>query len=260
MLKIIRRMIPQWGTTYGPPEEGQFPAVMLLHGSEGGWSGWSHRNAALLAAEGFLAFPFSYSRGGNAWNAGSIENVPLDRSAEALAALQAFPASSGKIGLYGVSRGAEHALLLTSLMARDNLDGLPNAVAAHSPPDVVCGAFDARSWRDIGDPGWRPWDPARRAWSWRGSSDELLPTTPIEIECFAGPLFLSHGTADRVWSVEMTQRLDARLRRHGRQAEVHYYEGQDHILDAAAENQHNLHLVSFFARTLTTSGTEAQPV
>ena len=40
MLSIVRRLLPEFGTTYGPPGDGPFPAVLLLHGSEGGWSGW----------------------------------------------------------------------------------------------------------------------------------------------------------------------------------------------------------------------------
>ncbi|WP_234247147.1 hypothetical protein [Billgrantia desiderata] len=83
--------------------------------------------------------------GGNAWNAGHIVDCPLDRTAQALAALRDFPFVGPRVGLYGVSRGAEHALLLTSLMARDEMPGIPEAVAAHSPPDVVCGGFDAWS-------------------------------------------------------------------------------------------------------------------
>lgn len=118
-LNIVRRLLPEWGTTYGPPGERPFPTVMILHGSEGALSGWSHRNAVLLAAHGFLAFPFGYSQGGNVWNAGSIHEVSLDRSVAALEALRGFDVSSGRVGLYGVSRGAEHALLLTSLMARE---------------------------------------------------------------------------------------------------------------------------------------------
>ena len=35
MLSIVRPRLPEFGTTYGP-----FPTVLLLHGSEGGWSGW----------------------------------------------------------------------------------------------------------------------------------------------------------------------------------------------------------------------------
>jgi hypothetical protein len=176
-LKIIRRPLPNWGWGYSPPGDGPFPAILLLHGSDGKWSGWSHRTAAILAAYGFLAMPYGYSNGGNSWNAGDIIDVPLDRTAEALAALRAFSFSGNRIGLYGVSRGAEHALLLASLMARDGVAGLPDAIAVHSAPDVVCGAFNARMWRDSGDPGWQPWDPANRAWTWRGSSEELLPTT-----------------------------------------------------------------------------------
>ncbi|RYH05149.1 MAG: alpha/beta hydrolase [Alphaproteobacteria bacterium] len=250
MLKIVRRLIPDWGTTYGPAGDGPFPAVMVLHGSEGAMSGWSHRNAVILAAHGFIAFPFGYSIGGNAWNAGSIENVAIDRGAEALQAFRAFPATTNKVGLYGVSRGAEYALLLTSLMSQERMDGAPDAVAAHSPPDVICGAFDARRYRDAGDPGWTSWDVAQRAWTWRGSSEDLLPTTPIPIESFDGPLFLSHGTADRVWSVKMTERLVARLRAAGRQPEMHLYEGQDHIPDSAGENEHHDHLIRFFGRHL----------
>lgn len=45
-------------------------------------------------------------------------------------------------------------------MARDGVAGLPDAAAVHSPPDVICGAFNAKVWRDSGDPGWQPWDPA----------------------------------------------------------------------------------------------------
>ena len=129
-LKIVRRLIPKWGTTYRPPGEGPFPAIMVLHGSEGACSGWSHRNAAILAAHGFLAFPFGYSEGGNAWNAGNITDVSLDRTVEALDALRDFSFTGSRLGMYGVSRGAEHMLLLASLMARDGMTGLPDAFSS----------------------------------------------------------------------------------------------------------------------------------
>jgi dipeptidyl aminopeptidase/acylaminoacyl peptidase len=249
-LKIVRRSLSGWGSGYSPPGDGPFPAILLLHGSNGSWSGWDYRTAAIFAAHGFLAIPFGYSKGGNNWNAGNISDVPLDRTVEALAALRRFGLSGNKIGLYGVSRGAEHALLLTALMAKDDIDGLPDAVAVHAPPDVICGAFDAKMWRDAGDPGWQPWDPASRAWTWRGSSEQLLPTTPIEIERFQGPLFLSHGTRDTVWSVEMTRRLWERLKQHGRTPEVHLYEGEGHGLSSDAENKQHECLIDFFARHL----------
>ena len=247
---MISRPIRGWGMAYSPPGEGPFPIIMVLHGSEGAWSGWSYLAAAILAGHGFVAFPLGYSTGGNFWNAGNIWDVSLDRSVDALRALQALEFGSGKVGLYGVSRGAEHALLLAALMARDGIEALPDAIAVHAAPDVVCGAFIGAAWRDRGDPGWQSWDPSRRAWTWRGSSEALLPSTPIEIERYAGPLYLSHGEQDRVWSVEMTRRLEARLRRHGRSPEVHYLPGQDHGPRGEDENEHYARLVTFFRNKL----------
>lgn len=249
-LKIIRRLLPDWGTTYGPPGNGPFPAIMLLHGSEGGPSGWSHRLAVIFAAHGYLAYPHSYSIGGNAWNAGSIIDVPLDRTVQALDALRAFPFAGSRHALYGVSRGAEHALLLASLMAKEGLAPL-DAIAVHSPPDVICSGFHSATWRDKGDPGWLASDPGRRAWTWRGSSENLLPTTPIAVETIPSPLFISHGTVDRVWSVEMTRRLEQRLTAAGRKPELHYLDGQDHMVDGATENDLNEKLLAFFGRTLS---------
>lgn len=249
-LRIINRSLRGLGQAYSPPGDGPFPTVLVLHGSEGAWSGYSYLSAAILAAHGFLAVPFGYSVGGNAWNAGNILDVPLDRTAEALSALHALPIS-GKVGLYGVSRGAEHALLVTSLMARDEVPELPDAVAVHAPSDVICGAFIGANWRDTGDPGWQAWDPALRAWTWKGASDALLPTMPIEIERYVGPLLLTHGANDTMWSADMTRRLAARLRLHGRTPEVHILPGQDHAPMGAGENAYHRCLIDFLHRALT---------
>ncbi|MFG6178185.1 alpha/beta hydrolase family protein [Halomonas sp. THAF12] len=250
MLNIVRRLLPEFGTTYGPAGDGPFPGILILHGSEGGFSGWSHRLAVLFAAHGFLAYPHAYSRGGNVWNAGAIEEVALDRTAEAMAALRESAYCSGQVGMHGVSRGGEHALLLASLMAEEGLAGQADALAAHAPADVVCGAFDARSFRDSGDPGWQAWDAASRAWAWRGSSERLKPTTRIEIERYAGPVLLSHGVEDATWSVDMTRRLAERLGARGGYVETHLYEGEGHMLRGEAENLHHEQLLRFFTRFL----------
>ena len=158
----------------------------MLHGSEGAWSLHSYMGAALLAAHGFLVLPFGYSVRGTPWAAGDIRDIRIDRTAEAVEALRADPRTNGRLGVYGLSRGAEHALLLASLMARDGVAGAPEAVAVLSPPDVVVGAFLAASERERGDAGWTVYDHAARAWTWRGTSDGLLPTTPIAIERYRG--------------------------------------------------------------------------
>ena len=95
------------------------------------------------------------------------------------------------------------------------------------------------------------WDPADRAWTWQGSSEDLKPTTPIEIERYDGPLFISHGTEDKVWDVAMTRRLEERLRATGRDTEIHYYDGEDHILTSDAENENMERLLAFFGRHLS---------
>jgi dipeptidyl aminopeptidase/acylaminoacyl peptidase len=72
----------------------------------------------------------------------------------------------------------------------------------------------------------------------------------MEIERFEAPLFLSHGTQDATWSVEMTRRLSDRLNRQGRNPEVHLYEGEGHGFSSDAENRHHELLIDFFARHL----------
>lgn len=84
-----------------------------------------------------------------------IRDVALDRPAEALAMLHSLLLSS-KVGHYGASRGAEYALLVTSLMVWDGVPGLPDAVAVHAAPDVICGAFISANYRDSGNPGGGP--------------------------------------------------------------------------------------------------------
>jgi dienelactone hydrolase len=115
-------------------------------------------------------------------------------------------------------------------MARDS-PGLPHALAALSASDTIVGAFIESSFRpDSAAKAARrgPWEgtPIRLdpkcAWCWRGTSKQLLPGSPIEIERYDGPVFLSHGEKDDVWSVNRTKRLEQRLRDAGRSPEVHY--------------------------------------
>jgi dipeptidyl aminopeptidase/acylaminoacyl peptidase len=232
---------------YLPKGRERSPGILLLHGSEGPNGGWSSLYALALAIQGFVTFALPYSKGGNIWHAGDIHDVDLDRTVDALRWLRQHPTVSGKVGLFGWSRGAEHAILLVSLMARYGLAGLPDAVAAHAPSDTIAGAFIAGTW----NPKEREtWDPSKRAWRWRGTSEGLAPTTPIELERYTGPVFLSHGEADQVWTVECTRRLEARLRAAGRNPEVHYYPGEGHGFRAETRNVAHEQLVGFFRRHL----------
>lgn len=248
---------------YVPKAAGKRPAVLLLHGSEGGFSVGTHVQAMALAQAGFVTLAWSYSKGGTAWRAGDIHDVDLDQTEAALGWLRSHEAVSGRVGLLGSSRGAEHALLLTSLMAKDGSPQPPEALAAHSPSDTVVGAFIASTAGSVvsaqAGPKRGPFEGTpieinpKRAWRWRGSSDQLLPGTAIEIERYAGPILLSHGEEDNVWSFNRTRRLEARLTAAGRNVEVHYYAGEGHRFRPEARNLHQARLVSFFRQHLAAS-------
>ena len=91
---------------FAPKGVPKAPAILLLHGSDGRFSGWSYLLAYDFAAAGFVAMPFGYSVGGDAWFAGDIHDVELQDTVVALRALRSADCVNGMIGLYGVSRGA----------------------------------------------------------------------------------------------------------------------------------------------------------
>ena len=255
-LTVTQRDLPGLGHSYSPDGPGPFPAILLLHGSEGARGWLAHRDAAIFAAHGFLAVPYAYSVGDNPWVGGDICNTPLDATEQALATLRASHLCAGNVGVYGWSRGGEHALLSTALLAECGSASLPDAVAAHAPPDRVEGAWRNRFVRQPDastTPGW-DWPassegPELAAWIWRG---QPVPRgSPIEIERYAGPLFLSVGDQDEIWSADMMPCLADRLRRAGRTPEVHIYEGQPHMPDPAGWNRHLGLLLDFFDRSLS---------
>jgi hypothetical protein len=117
--KGCSRSVSSRACLHVPKGSERSPAILLLHGSEGGVGRWTASLALALAMKGFVTFAYPYSKGGNFWRAGDIHDDDLDETVDALRWLREYPAVSGKVGLYGHSRRAEHAILLTSLMAMD---------------------------------------------------------------------------------------------------------------------------------------------
>ncbi len=241
------------GKIYLPRAGAPMPCILLLHGSEGGFAGWSHVTAVRFAAQGFAAMPLSYSRGGTPWQAGDIVDVDLDITESALKWLRDNDKiDCTSIGLYGASRGAEHALLLASLLAAEDSPVQPDAVAVHAASDTVRGPFIAQR-ANHGDK-----DESRsqssnwgRAWRWRGGYDQVEPGNRIKIERYPGPLFLSHGEIDKVWSASNTRRLAALMSGAANAPEVHIFPGQGHVLDSEAKNRFYQALFAFFERHLS---------
>lgn len=232
------------GPVYGPAEGMNLPCVVILHGAEGPMAGWSHRFAAILAAHGMLALPWSYGAG-DFFGAGPMHEVDLSVLPDAAAALASHPRGNGRVGLFGWSKGAEAALIAAALAP----PGAFACVAAHAAPDRIGGALDPAVLRAGGH--WRldaPDDP--RAWRWPGRDDRLVPGTPLPVTAAPMPLFLSVGTADEVWPSAETLTLARRLEAAGRPADLFVAEGQGHGFDFDAEPQLWARLTAFLEHHL----------
>ena len=231
------------GPIYAPDEPA--PGIVILHGSEGPMAGWSHRFAAILAAHGFAALPLSYGTG-DFWGAGPIQDVPIQPMIDAAHEFAAHDWCSGQVGLFGWSMGGQLAMLLASLLPTTK----PYAgIAAHAPSDVVMGAFDPAVFR--AGRSWRRLEPdAPRAWVMQGEDTRLAPGREIAVERYEGPMFLSVGLADDVWSPDMTARLAARRENAGRPVELWQAEGQGHGFDFDTEPELWRRLTHFFSTHL----------
>jgi fermentation-respiration switch protein FrsA (DUF1100 family) len=242
---------------YWPSEGTPRGGIVSLHGSEGGSAGWNDVNCAIFAAAGFAAMAHSYTEGPLISGSPDIDDVPLDGTETALGCLRYELAGLGcGIGLFGVSRGAEHALLVAQLMAEDGSAALPDAVAVHSPPDTIWPAFIAADFRTG-----QPWagDRSRSAWSWRGSHERTHPGLLLHTERFPNPVFITEGTDDRVWSSTMARRLVARMTDARRAPEAHFFDGEGHIFRPEAWNREWVLLEAFFGRHLALSSGRPAP-
>lgn len=154
-----------------PAGPGPFPAVIVLGGSEGGDSS-ARRMAPLLLDQGYAVLGLPYYSPD--WGSGSafpqlpaaFHDIPLDTLETARDWLRRQPAvARSKIGLWGVSKGAEFALAGAS-----RIDGF-DAVVAIVPSDVI----------------WEGWGPGTTegqssSFSWRGKPLPFVPYVGMSAE------------------------------------------------------------------------------
>ncbi len=148
---------------YRPAAIQPLPIIIVLSGSDGG-SRSSRRSAARLAALGYAALALPYYN--PSWSGEDLPglpqafaDIPVDRLETVKAWISGRPdLDDERIGLYGVSKGGEFALLAASRFP------WLRAVAAIVPSDVV--------WE-----GWGTGDPdgSRSSFAWRG---QPLPHVP----------------------------------------------------------------------------------
>lgn len=209
------------------PEADRFPgkALIAFSGSDGRFP-LACKLAEIFRGAGLTTLALAY------WNApglpGQIAALPVE--AVERPALWLRGQGYEKVGLWGISKGGELALLAASLMPE-----LISCVVAVSPMDMVCQAIEPRKKKPL--PG--------SSWSWRGAGlpyapldwslgrmvrDSLRTREPtlrsaygaaaahppeeavIPVERIAGPVLLLSARHDSIWpAAGAAQRITARL-------------------------------------------------
>jgi dienelactone hydrolase len=222
------------GRLFIPAGTGPHPVVIVLSGSGGGFD---IDKAAVLSRHGFATFALSYF--GVPPLPSWLHRVPLEYFAAAFEWLRAQrEVDASRVGIFGISRGAEAALLLAS-----RFEFIRSVVAwAPSSTAWAAGGEDKETHETI------------PCWTWRG---EALPFAPLPLKRFMwssafpvavlkrpvmfvslfraalrncaaveraaiaiekvyGPVLLVSGGDDHLWpAAEMAEALVARAKRNG---------------------------------------------
>jgi dienelactone hydrolase len=242
------------GRLFLPPAEtarGPLPAVIVLNGSGGGFD---LDKAAVLSRHGLATLALAYF--GVPPLPRWLNRIPLEYVQAALAWLAAQPEiDSQRIGLLGVSRGAELALLSASRFPS------VRAVVAYAPSSVAwdSGGYYKGTGESIPAWTWRG-DPIPsvplplRSFMWRSAipvvamrrpvmfrnlfraglrNDEAVARAAIPAEQSSGPILLISGGDDHVWPAKrmaeaIAQRLEERAFQH--EVEHLHYPLAGHLL------------------------------
>lgn len=206
--------------------EGPRAALLLLGGSEGGLGEGSKRIAVALQAQGFSVLHLAYHRAPG--QPAYLELIPLERFGQAITWLQRQEGvDAERIGIVGISKGAEAALLVATRDARIKaaIAAAPSSVAWQGASFDKDGDF-ASSWSEGGRPlahlrygRWKWWTDMRPVLDERLKDLPRNPGAAIPIERTAAPVLLACGEADTLWpSCAMARQLEQRARGHGRPA------------------------------------------
>ena len=209
--------------TWYPPASGKRgPVILVLGGSEGG-EGGGKRLAEALAKQGYGVLALAYFKAEGLPE--QLQEIPLEYFGKGVAWLQAQPlVDAGHIGLYGISKGGEAALLVASR------EPAIKAVVAVVPSSVVWQGINFANYADIkssfslgGQPTpYLAYDTGAPFTSILDLYERSLkfadqhPEAAIPVEKINGPVLLLSGKGDSMWpSSAMGDRVIARLDARG---------------------------------------------
>lgn len=195
------------------------PLIITLSGSNGGLS---ENRAKLLASNGFNVLALGYF--GVDGLPANLQDIPLEYFEGAFRWLKTQPdIDASRVGLYGVSRGAELALLLGSFFP-DSVQ----AIVAVAPSSVVHGGLnveDSNAWICQGKPV-LPLAPVgavnhsdnpictRQSFIEGMKDTEAFARASIPVEKIRCPILLVSGGEDQVWPSDLyAKEIDERLER-----------------------------------------------
>jgi dienelactone hydrolase len=203
-LPVRQDVTPAGDTLYMPAGLGPFPAVIVLHGSEGGTT-YTAPMALSFARDGFAALALCYF--GCPGRPDALKDIQVEGVTDAVDYLRGrADVRPNAVALVGLSRGAELALIVGALD--------PNVRAVISV---------------MGSPFVNPGQTSAglvNAWLYRG---QHLSFATIPVEQINGPVLLIQGQLDRVWPVDNAYQLADRLAAQGHAYElaVYPYRGHD---------------------------------
>lgn len=239
------------------PPKTPAPAIVMLHGSEGGTEPYLPELAAEIAKKGFVVLSLCWF--GCTGTPAKILRVPLEHVVDAGKWLEGSKdVAGGKVGLFGWSRGAEQAVLVTSLLAGTDPFA---AVYVHAASDTVVASYDPAIEDSLTetDPKTGQTIPSP-AWTWRGQAlfgepkaDYSVPGPRILVEKYPGPVRVSAGERDEVWETARSRRIVAARTTANVPTESHFWPGEGHVIMKAAN------VTSFHAEIATFFQTRLAP-
>lgn len=234
-----------FGKMFEPDQPGPRGAVLVVGGSNGGLA-WSQEMAALLASHGYAALALAYFNAEGLPQ--TLDRIPLEYFGTALQWLSAQTSvAANRMGVVGVSRGGELALLLGATYPDIR------AVVAYVPSGILWPAYPESghgAWTLNGQEipyartlTYAQWDKALADGSAREDSFDwyFIPLkdaayaskASIRVEKINGPVLMITGLDDKLWpSTELTEFAVERFKQQGFRHRVEHlaYAGAGHSI------------------------------